>query len=133
MVATDQHQSVALDPASITRLREALHGEVLTPDDAGYDEARRVWNAMIDKHPALIACCAGESDVLRSVQFARDHDLAVAVRGGGHSVAGYSTCDSGLLVDLSSMKGVRVDAAHGTAVAQPGLRLGEFDRATQEY
>jgi FAD/FMN-containing dehydrogenase len=82
MVTTDEYQSVALDPASIGRLREALHGEVLTPDDAGYDQARRVWNAMIDKHPALIARCAGESDVLRSVQFARDHDLAVAVRGG---------------------------------------------------
>jgi len=133
MVATDEHQTLALDPTSITRFREALHGEVLTPGDPGYGEARRVWNAMIDKRPALIARCAGESDVMRSVQFAHDHNLAVAVRGGGHSVAGYSTCDGGLLIDLSNMKGLRVDAAHGTAVAQPGLRLGEFDRATQEF
>jgi FAD/FMN-containing dehydrogenase len=126
MVATDEHH--ILDPASIGQFRNALHGELLTPREPGYDEARRVWNAMIDKQPALIARCAGEADVVRSVQFARDHDLVVAVRGGGHSVAGYSTCDGGLLIDLSTMKGLRVDAARQTALAQPGLRLGEFDR-----
>jgi FAD/FMN-containing dehydrogenase len=131
MVVTNEHQG--LDSASIGRFGDALHGELLTPSDPAYDDARRVWNAMIDKRPALIARCGGEADVLRSVQFARDHDLAVAVRGGGHSIAGHSTCDGGLLIDLSNMKGLRVDAAHRTAVAQPGLRLGEFDRATQEF
>ena len=131
MLTTDEHLPV--DSISIGRLRDAFHGELLTPSDSAYDEARRVWNFLIDKRPALIARCAGEADVLRSVQFAREHGLAVAVRGGGHSVAGYSTCDGGLLIDLSNMKGMRVDAAHGTAVAQPGLRLGEFDRATQEF
>jgi FAD/FMN-containing dehydrogenase len=87
---------------------------------------------MIDKRPALIARCDGEADIVRSVMFAREHDLPVAVRGGGHSVAGYSTCDDGLLIDLSAMKGLRVDTARRTALAQPGLRLGEFDARTQE-
>jgi FAD/FMN-containing dehydrogenase len=131
MVAKDEVQT--LDAAHIQRFRDALRGQVLMPSDSEYDQARRVWNAQIDKRPALIARCAGEADVVRSVQFARDHDLLVAVRGGGHSVAGHSTCDGGLLIDLSTMKGLRVDAAHRTAVAQPGLRLGEFDRATQEF
>ena len=110
-----------------------MHGQLLTPSEPEYDQARRVWNAMIDKRPAVIARCAGEADVVRSVQFAQDQDLRVAVRGGGHSVAGYSTCDGGLLIDLSTMKGLRVDPARRTALAQPGLRLGEFDRETQEF
>ena len=131
MVARDELQT--LDSASINRFREALHGELVTPSEPAYGEARRVWNTMVDKRPALIARCAGEADVVRSVQFALDHDLLVAVRGGGHSVAGYSTCDGGLLIDLSNMKGLRVDAARRTAIAQPGLRLGEFDSETQGF
>src|SRR5499427_1119785 len=123
----------ATDAAAIGQYRDALHGELLAPGDPDYDQARRVWHAMIDKRPTLIARCAGDGDVLRSVQFALDNDLTVAVRGGGHSVAGYSSCDDGLLIDLSQMRGIRVDAAHRTASAQPGLRLGDFDRATQEF
>jgi FAD/FMN-containing dehydrogenase len=121
------------DAAAIRQYRDTLHGELLAPGDPDYDQARRVWNAMIDKRPTLIARCAGDGDVLRSLQFALDNDLTVAVRGGGHSVAGYSTCDDGLLIDLSMMKSMRVDAVRRVAVAQPGLRLGEFDRKTQEY
>jgi FAD/FMN-containing dehydrogenase len=120
------------DSAAVQQYVAALRGDLLTPDDPEYDQARRVWNHMIDKRPALIARCASEADVLRSIEFARERDLTVAVRGGGHSVAGYATCDDGLLIDLSQMKGLRIDAAHRTATAQPGLRLGEFDRATQE-
>jgi FAD/FMN-containing dehydrogenase len=131
MVVTGEHQM--LEHASISQFRDALHGELLTPSHPDYDAARRVWNAMIDKRPALIARCAGEADVVRSVDFARANNLAVAVRGGGHSVAGYSTCDGGLLIDLSAMKGLHVDAARQTALAQPGLRLGELDRQTQEF
>jgi FAD/FMN-containing dehydrogenase len=123
----------APDSASIGRFRDALRGELLTPSEPEYDQARRVWNAMIDKRPSLIARCAGEADVVRSVQFARDHDLVVAVRGGGHNVAGFATCDGGLLIDLSNMKGLRVDPARRTASAQPGLRLGELDRETQAF
>jgi FAD/FMN-containing dehydrogenase len=126
-----QDQLQHLNPSAIERLRLALHGEVVTPNDADYDQARRVWNAHIDKRPGLIARCAGESDVVRAVQFAREHDLRVAVRGGGHNVAGYGTCDDGLVIDLSPMKGLRIDAVRRTALAQPGLRLGEFDQQTQ--
>lgn len=131
MIAADEPQ--APDSTSVSRFRDALRGELLTPSEPDYDEARQVWNAMIDKRPSLIARCSGEADVLRSVQFARDHDLVVAVRGGGHNVSGYATCDGGLLIDLSNMKGLRVDPARRTASAQPGLRLGEFDRETQAF
>jgi FAD/FMN-containing dehydrogenase len=120
-----------LSPRAIDRLREALHGAVVTPGDPAYDEARHVWNAHIDKYPAAIARCVSESDVVRAVEFARAQDLIVAVRGGGHNVAGYATCDAGLVIDLSSMKGLHVDAVRRTALAEPGLRLGEFDRQTQ--
>src|SRR5215471_15691699 len=130
MVAVDEPRR--LDAGPLRHFRDELHGELITPSDTDYESARRVWNYMIDKRPALIARRDGEADVVRSVVFAREHDLPVAVRGGGHSVAGYSTCDDGLLIDLSQMKGLRIDAAHRTATAQPGLRLGEFDRATQE-
>jgi FAD/FMN-containing dehydrogenase len=129
MLTQDQLEHV--DRSAIQRLRTALHGELVTPADADYHQARRVWNAHIDKHPALIARCAGESDVVRAVQFAREHDLRVAVRGGGHNVAGYGTCDDGLVIDLSPMKGLRIDGVRRTALAQPGLRLGEFDQQTQ--
>jgi FAD/FMN-containing dehydrogenase len=88
---------------------------------------------MIDKRPAMIARCAGTGDVINAVNFARTHDLLVAVRGGGHSVAGKSVCDGGILIDLSTMKGMRVDPARRTVQAQPGLRLGEFDRETQAF
>jgi FAD/FMN-containing dehydrogenase len=131
MVALDQ--TTTIDAGALARFREVLRGDVIAPTDPDYDTARRVWNYMIDKRPALIARCDGEADVVRSVLFAREHSLTVAVRGGGHSVAGYSTCDGGLLIDLSSMKGLRVDPTRRTALAQPGLRLGEFDAQTQQY
>src|SRR5207244_2324747 len=104
------------------RFREAMRGEVIMPTQPEYDAARRVWNYMIDKRPAVIARCRGEADVVRCVLFAREHSLTVAVRGGGHSVAGYSTCDGGLLIDVSSMKELRIDPARRIALAQPGLR-----------
>ena len=117
--------------AAIQELKKRLRGELLRPGEAGYDEARKVFNAMIDKRPAMIARCAGAGDVLDAVNFARTHNLLVAVRGGGHSVGGKSVCDGGVLIDLSEMKGIHVDPARRIARAQPGLRLGEFDRETQ--
>src|SRR5206468_9393011 len=111
----------------------ALRGEVLYPGDESYDAVRRVWNGMIDKRPALIARCTGAADVIACVRFAREHDLLVSVRGGGHHYAGKSVCAGGLMIDLSPMKGLRVDPAARTARAQPGLRLGEFDRETQAF
>ncbi len=110
-----------------------IEGSVIRPGDAEFDRARRVWNGMIDRTPALIARCSSVADVRAAVEFARAHDLLVAVRGGGHSVAGHGTCDDGLVIDLSPMQGVRVDPAGRRAVVQPGLNWGGLDRATQAY
>lgn len=117
----------------IEQFRATLRGPLLLPDDESYDTARTVWNAMVDKRPALIARCAGTADVIQCVRFAREHDLLVSVRGGGHNYAGMAVCDDGLMIDLSPMKGIRVDPARQTARAQPGLRLGEFDIETQAF
>jgi FAD binding domain/Berberine and berberine like len=119
--------------AAIQECKNRVRGEVLCPTDDGYEVARKVFNAMIDKRPVLIARCAGAADVIECVRFAREHDLVVSVRGGGHSVAGWGTCDGGLMIDLSRMKGIRVDPARRTVRAEVGLTLGEFDRETQAF
>ena len=111
-------------------LRKRLQGELLLPSDPGYDEARHIFNAMIDRRPAVIARCSTTQDVAASVQFAREHNLAVSVKGAGHNVAGNAVCDDGVMIDCSRMKGIEVDTKKRTAKAQPGLTLGEFDRAT---
>ena len=118
---------------SVREFAEGFHGEVTLPGDGGYDEVRKVFNGMIDRRPALIARCMDTDDVVRCVRFARDRDLLVSVRGGGHSVAGHGVCDGGLMIDLSPMKGVEVDAKNRVAKAQPGLRLGEFIVETERY
>ena len=123
----------ALDESAASNLRDSLRGELLLPGDQNYDEARKVWNGMVDKRPALIARCTGTADVLRCVRFAGERDLLVSVRGGGHNYAGKSVCDDGLMIDLSPMKGIRVDPVGRTAWAQPGLKLGEFDHETQAF
>lgn len=117
----------------VEELRARIRGEILRPGDERYDTSRRVFNAMIDRHPALIMRCAGASDVINGVNFAREHGLPLSIKGGGHSVAGNAVCDGGLMLDLSSMKGIRVDPARRIASAQPGLMLGEFDRETQAF
>jgi FAD/FMN-containing dehydrogenase len=108
-----------------------FRGELLGPGDAGYDEARRLWNGAVDKRPALIARCTGVADVQAGIEHARAGGLPLAVRGGGHNVAGTASCDDALVLDLSPMKDVRVDPATCSAWAQPGLLWGELDRATQ--
>ena len=110
-----------LGDATLRELREALRGELVLPEDAAYDEARSVWNGMIDRRPALIARCSGTDDVIEAIRFARSEGLEVAVRGGGHNVAGNATCDGGLVIDLSPMKGVRVDTEATSVRAQGGL------------
>jgi FAD/FMN-containing dehydrogenase len=110
-----------------------LSGTLLTPDSPGYDEARTIWNAMIDRHPGLIVRCTTPGDVSRAVRFARAHDLLVAVRGGGHNIAGNAVCDGGLMIDLSPMRAVRVDPAARTARVEAGATLAEGDSATQAY
>jgi len=114
-------------PATLDRFT----GQIVRPDDPEYDQARIVWNAMADKRPALIARCAGVDDVITAVRFAREQDLVVAVRGGGHSVAGFSTCDGGIVIDLSRMRGVTIDAANRTARLEGGAHLSQLDKHAQ--
>ena len=101
--------------------------------DEGYDAARAIWNGMIDKRPGLIAQCTGVADVMTAVRFAREHEVRLAVKGGGHSVAGTALCDGGLVIDFSGMTGVHVDPVGRTARVQPGARLGEVDHETQAF
>ena len=118
---------------TVEEFKASLRGHLLHAGEDGYDEARKIWNGMFDRRPALIARCAGAADVVSAVNFARDNRLQVAVRGGGHSFPGHSVCDGGLVIDLSPMKGVRVDSAARTARAQPGIKWIEFDRETQAF
>ena len=118
---------------SLQELRQRLSGPLLLPSDEGYDAARNVFNAMIDRRPAAIVCCADTGDVVAAVDFGRDHGMPISVRSGGHGVAGHCVCDDGLMIDLSSMKGITVDPDRRVATAQPGLRLGEFIVATERY
>ena len=122
-----------LSPTIVDGLRRRFRGALLQPAEEGYEESRRVWNGAIDRRPALIARCAGSDDVVEAVRFARDNDLEVSVRGGGHSVAGHAVCDGGVMIDLSLMKAVRVDPGAGTARAAGGLLWSEMDRATQAF
>jgi len=111
-------------------LRAALRGEVISAEDETYDEARRIWNGMIDKRPALIARCTGAADVIAAVDFAREHGVPLSVRGGGHNVAGKALCDDGLVIDLSPMRAVHVDPDVRVVRAQGGATLGDIDRET---
>lgn len=118
-------------PTILDDLRPRLRGPLLTPGDAGYDDARSVWNAMIDRRPLAIARCLGAADVLAGVKFARDNGVALSIKGGGHNIAGLAVCDGGLMLDMSLMRGVWVDRAGRTAQAQAGCLLGDVDRETQ--
>ena len=122
-----------IDDALVREFAGRFRGEVVLPESPSYDEARRVFNGMVDKRPALIARCTGVADVMAAIVFARANELTVAVRGGGHSVSGYGTCDGGIVIDLSPMKGMWVDPENRTARAQAGLTWGEFDRETQVF
>jgi len=132
-VSTTSGGETILAEEAVGQLRSRLRGSLLRAADAGYDECRRIFNAMIDRRPALIVRCVSAGDVLHAVRFAPEHEALVAVRGGGHGVAGKAVCNGGILIDLSLMKGIRVDPARQTARAEPGLRLAEFDRETQAF
>ena len=121
------------DDSLTETLAAGLRGRVITRADAEYEDARRVWNGMIDKRPLLIVMCAGVADVVAAVNFAREHELPIAVRGGGHNVAGTAVCDDGLVIDLSFMRGVRVDPERRTVWAQGGCTWGDIDRETQPF
>src|SRR6266516_6063160 len=107
---------------AVEDFKARLRGQLLRPGDDAYDEARKLWNGMFDRRPALIARCAGAADVISAVNFARDNRLQIAVRGGGHSFPGHSVCDGGIVIDLSYMKAIRVDPAGRTARAQSGAK-----------
>jgi FAD/FMN-containing dehydrogenase len=124
--------NAGLSMVAIDELR-AVVGELVTPDDPGYEQARRVWNGMIDRRPALIARCRGVADVVACVRFASAHQVPLAVRGGGHNVAGFGTCDGGLVIDLSPMRDVRVDVSTRTARAGGGATWADVDRETQLF
>lgn len=122
-----------VDASTVTELGSDFRGALVRPGDSEYDAARSVWNGMIDRRPGVIARCVGVADVVRCVNVAREHQLILAVRGGGHNVAGTSVCDGGLVIDLSGMKGIRVDPVRRTVRAEGGVLWGELDRETQAF
>jgi FAD/FMN-containing dehydrogenase len=128
-----QRTGSRIDEAVLRVVRDGLRGSVITPADDGYDEARRVYNAMIDRRPAAIVQCANAGDVAAAVHLARDHGLALAIRGGGHSVPGFGTVDGGVVADISAMRSVTVDPAKRTARAEGGATWGDFNKATAEF
>src|SRR5918912_4115795 len=119
-IRTSDGAATALDTQTIEQLATNLRGRLVTPGTEGDDEARTIWNAMIDRRPALIVRCAGAGDVVRAVRFAGEHRLVLAVRGGGHNIAGNAVCDGGLMIDLTPMKSVRVDTANRSARVEAG-------------
>src|SRR5205085_5814965 len=132
-ITTTNGTDAILEEATVQKFADSLRGPLLGPGEDGYDGARKVWNGMIDRRPALIARCAGVADVIGAVRFAHTHELLVSVRGGGHNITGNAVCEGGLMIDLSPMKSVRVDPAKRTARAEAGLTWGEFNRETQAF
>ena len=124
---------VGLQDATLEQLRSSIGGELITPEDGAYEESRKVWNGMIDAHPALIVRCSSTDDVAAAVNFGREHGLLVSVRGGAHSTPGYSTCDGGIVIDLQPMNRVEVDPRARTARVQGGAKWVDLDAATQEH
>ncbi len=121
----------AFQAKQVEALQRGISGTVIQPGDADYDAARTIWNAMIDKRPALIVRCLATSDVVQAVNFARTHKLSLAVRSGGHNIAGSALCDDGLVVDLSQMKAAKVDKGARRVTIEAGATLGDLDAATQ--
>ncbi|MBV9230167.1 MAG: FAD-binding oxidoreductase, partial [Chloroflexi bacterium] len=127
------HTPVALEETVVQELASHMRGVLIRSGDAGYEQAKAVYNGMINRHPALIARCVDIADVMAAVNFARDHQLTLAVRGGGHNGPGLGTCDDGLVIDLSEMKGIRVDPAARTVRVEGGCTWGEVDHATHPF
>jgi FAD/FMN-containing dehydrogenase len=122
-----------LSPNAIETLKARMRGPVILPEDPGYDDARSIWNAMVDKRPGAIAQCTGVADVMQAIQVATDRGLLVSVRSGGHNIAGSALCDDGLTIDLSGMKSVRIDPDARLAYVEPGATLGDFDHEAQAF
>src|SRR5256886_4459597 len=122
-----------VDVASLAPLQKSFRGQLILPGDGEYDRSRVVWNGIADRYPAIIARCTRVDDVIAAIRFARERDLVVAVRGGGHSVAGFSTCDAGMVIDLSGMRAVHVDPVTRTARVEGGALLEQLDQAAQQF
>ncbi len=122
-----------LSSSTLEDLRAAVRGQILSAGDAGYDDARKIWNATVDRRPAVIARCAGPTDVRRAVDYARENQLVVSVRGGGHNIAGTAVCDDGMMIDLSPMKSVRIDPVRARAFVEPGATLSDLDHEAQAF
>ena len=122
-----------IEETAIEELKSSIRGELIQHGDENYDEARKVFNAMIDRHPILIARCVDVADIIAAVNFARENELPLAIRGGGHNVAGLGTCDDGIVVDLLRMRSVRVDPVNRTAYVEGGCTLGDVDHATHVF
>ena len=132
-VQTKNGSMTTLPEDIVARFRTGLRGRLLLPDEDGYEEARQLWNGMIDRRPAMIVRCSGTADVIASVNLAREHDLLLAVRGGGHNVAGSALCDGGMVIDLSEMNRVTVDPDIPVAHVEGGATLGDLDHETQAF
>ncbi len=132
-ISTLSDEEAFLAEDAVEHLKGLIQGDVLLPSDDDYEQARKIWNGMIDKRPALIVRCTGSADVIDAVKFARKHNLLVSVRSGGHNVSGNALVDNGMVIDLSKMRGIHVDPKSGTARAQAGATLGELDRETQVF
>src|SRR5262249_14697693 len=132
VIRTDGSDKI-LEETVVQKFAESLRGRLARPGDDGYDAVRKVWNGMIDRRPALIARFAGSADVIAAVRFAREHELLVSVKGGGHNITGNAVCEGGLMIDLSPMKSVRVDPVGRTARAEAGLTWGDYNRETQAF
>jgi len=128
-----RNREITLQEEAVRKFKESLRGELIGIGDAGYDDARSIWNAMIDRRPALIASCLGVADVVTCVNFAREHGITLSIKGGGHNISGLAVCDGGLMLDLSRMRGVWVNPSTRTAHAQGGCLLGDVDRETQVH
>ena len=122
-----------MERKAIDQLRAGFRGDILLPEDPGYDEARKIWNAMIDRRPAMIAQCTQADDIPPVIDFARKNKLELSIRGAGHNIAGNSLCDNGVAIDFAGMKNVRVDSAKKRAYVEPGATLANLDEATQAH
>jgi len=131
-VTTTQGREIDLKQDTLDGLRMRLRGPLFFPGDVGYEESRTVWNAMIDRKPAIVARCLGSADVIACVRFARENDILLCIKGGGHNIAGLATADGALMLDMSLMRGVWVDPKGKVAHAQAGCLLGDVDRKPDE-
>jgi FAD/FMN-containing dehydrogenase len=132
-IHTHHGETIELSKEEIAQFTAKLHGQLITPDSPAYDEARAIWNGMVDRHPDLIVRCTGASDVIQAVNFARTHHLLLAVRGGGHNIAGNAVCDKGMVIDFSQMRSVHIDPKNRTARVEPGCTLADFDHEAQAF